>query len=652
MVRCYLLLLFLLPIYALAQPPLLFPIIENGRMGYINSKGVEVIKPIYLKADEFSEGLAAARLNGTYGYIDHTGKFIIQPQYDYAVPFKEGLAVVYIDGKPSYINKKGEKAFECNYEFVSFFENGRAYVKTYSGKAGIINTKGKLVIDTIYRKIHPFHEGLAVVEGLYHKPYQDEMLPAKYETGIIDSDGKFIIAYGKYKEISDLSEGYFTAVKAPLNLETANDGEYQYFILDKTGQQLISFDGKTGLSTNNSIHNGLLKVHVTDTTGKKYWSSLNDYDAFMNLQGKLVINDANYKYAKDFSDNRTFVQNEREPFSLIDVTGKTIISKAFQRIGEQGFKNGLAVVQVRDKWGVVDTNGNYIIEPKFENIDRAATFNGFLIFREWVNTDSNTRPELAGISKLDGTIILKPIMQQFDYDGFRNGLLNCIVDNKLTYINEQGKIIWQQQKTQKELRALNIDYMSNTDFVAASLPDAERRSRGYGGWSGSENIPAKISKEHVFPTNSLSIIVKPELKDTFANKFYGITCFVTNSTKEEIEFNAMDSRLTMGVQALDAEGNWKDIEYSPETGCGNSYHTLFLAAQHYWSFVIPEYDGITATKLRVKLSYIIPNSSNGNNPNGTETTIYSNEFEGRINPGQLWRIPEYFPESIMNSYGN
>jgi hypothetical protein len=105
-----------------ATRPHLFPIVENNRLGFIDTTGQVVIKPVFRTAGEFSEGLAAARVNGTYGYIDETGNFVIQPQFDYATPFSEELAIVYKDGQPYFINKQGQKAFEFNFLTAAPFE--------------------------------------------------------------------------------------------------------------------------------------------------------------------------------------------------------------------------------------------------------------------------------------------------------------------------------------------------------------------------------------------------------------------------------------------------------------------------------------------------------------------------------------------------
>jgi hypothetical protein len=63
-------------------------------------------------AREFSEGLACVKLNGKYGYLDKTGKEIIPLKYESAVPFSHGLARVWVNKKERYIGRDGTEYFE------------------------------------------------------------------------------------------------------------------------------------------------------------------------------------------------------------------------------------------------------------------------------------------------------------------------------------------------------------------------------------------------------------------------------------------------------------------------------------------------------------------------------------------------------------
>lgn len=57
----------------------------------------------------FSEGLCSVKKNGKYGYIDASGKEVIKPVYDWALPFSKGRAEVTLNGRKLYIDNKGEE---------------------------------------------------------------------------------------------------------------------------------------------------------------------------------------------------------------------------------------------------------------------------------------------------------------------------------------------------------------------------------------------------------------------------------------------------------------------------------------------------------------------------------------------------------------
>ena len=100
----------------------------------------------------------------------------------------------------------------------------------------------------------------------------------------------------------------------------------------------------------------------------------------------------------------------------------------------------------------------------------------------------------------------------------------------------------------------------------------------------------------------------------------------------------------MKMQALDKDNNWRDIEYLPDSWCGNSYHLLTLEPGAYWKFVIPNFDGEMRTKLRIQPQYI-----DRTDPK-KDRLLYSNIIDGEINPAQLWNKRPYYPQGIMDPY--
>ena len=64
----------------------------------------------------FIEGLAKVRLNGKYGYVDTTGKEVVPCKYDYVWDFIKGLARVQLNGKYGYVDKAGKVVIDYIYE--------------------------------------------------------------------------------------------------------------------------------------------------------------------------------------------------------------------------------------------------------------------------------------------------------------------------------------------------------------------------------------------------------------------------------------------------------------------------------------------------------------------------------------------------------
>lgn len=634
----------------------LFQIFENGKTGFINSTGQVVIKPTFLTAGEFSEGLASARINGTYGYIDETGKFVIQPQFDYATPFSEGLAVVYKDGQPFFINKQGQKSFQINFPAVGQFENGKAKVQTATKKFGFIDKQGKLIIDTVFARINSFVQGMAVVEGTNHYPYADSEAGIKknYEMGVIDSLGQFIIPYGKYEKINDFENGYFRVEIPAESWDTIDGYSKQTGFIAKNGSLILAKDHKNSCWIDGNVNCGLAKMNLY-----KYWlpeeeegtsyTTEKSYEGFINLNGEIVINDTTYESVKDFSDNRAFIENKDRNYFIIDTKGKIVSKDTFSTIVGEGFKNGIAFVEKDGKYGMIDTNALFLIKPQFEGIDEIGIINNYFFFSDWNQDKNSNYDKLYGIAKKDGSVLLKPTMQEFNINGFQNGLLTCLVNNKFTYINNEGEIIWQASDNKiKQLTNLNIDFMNRGYFYAYSKPN----KKDIGGFGSSENIPKNISSTNNFRPKTLSLSVRTEIRHTIFGDRNGITVSIANTSIKKIDFNAQDSRLYMKVQALNSKGEWKDIEYLPSSWCGNSYHILTLEPKHFWTFLTPIYEGDFKTKLRVELKYIDPTDKSENRWERKEITIYSNEYEGSINPGQFWRKQDYYPGGIMDPYND
>ena len=110
------------------------------KYGYINYKGELQIPIIYDEAENFSEGLAAVKLNNKWGYIDTEGNVKIGFNFDEAYDFKNDLALVRIDDTSFYIDKNGQKKL-----MKSLFREGKEKIENLGYHIGSA-FEGKLKI--------------------------------------------------------------------------------------------------------------------------------------------------------------------------------------------------------------------------------------------------------------------------------------------------------------------------------------------------------------------------------------------------------------------------------------------------------------------------------------------------------------------------
>ncbi|MEM8783615.1 MAG: WG repeat-containing protein [Planctomycetota bacterium] len=280
----------------------LYPFESNGKWGYFDRTGREIVAPRFDHADYF-HGLGLVELDGMAGYINDQGEFVIKPTYTLdpnepndvaARPFWEGLAAVRVNGAWGYINLQGDWQIvpkfigEDGFDTVGDFSDGRAWfrravVSPESGEGyeayGFIDATGEVALEPKWLAVNDFGEGLA---GAVHKGYW----------GFIDRDGEF--------------------------------------------QVRPKFDG-VGV-----FHNGLAPAKKDGLWG------------YLNRRGQWHI-EPTFVQADNFLDGVAPVQTE-DGWGYLDPYGQWIIPPRFDRAF--AFENGLARVVVDGEILYIDHSGN------------------------------------------------------------------------------------------------------------------------------------------------------------------------------------------------------------------------------------------------------------------------------------------------------
>ena len=125
---------------------------NNGKWGYLNvSSGEEVVKAIYDRTRDFSDGFGEVEKNRKVGFLDVNGKVVVPVEYEGALNVQKGICFLMKKGDwyPIRVaeNKpiNNEKYAGGNFDFIIDF----AAVSCKGENTlmqGIINTKGQIVV--------------------------------------------------------------------------------------------------------------------------------------------------------------------------------------------------------------------------------------------------------------------------------------------------------------------------------------------------------------------------------------------------------------------------------------------------------------------------------------------------------------------------
>lgn len=142
--------LFKLP--AIDSNGLLIPWKKGERCGYLNRQG-QIIRDISQGyCAPFSGGLAAVVENGKLGYIDTTGKWAIEPIFDYDTPRRTS-------GTEGWVNDTLQIARDLD---SRSWHEGRAFV-SYQGQKGFVNLQGVFTPIPGLLESYGYNQGFAPV---------------------------------------------------------------------------------------------------------------------------------------------------------------------------------------------------------------------------------------------------------------------------------------------------------------------------------------------------------------------------------------------------------------------------------------------------------------------------------------------------------
>ncbi len=355
-------------------------------------------------------------INGEkWGYIDQTGGFAIQPSYNFAREFNDrGIAIVANGSsefgicKVYFINKSGKVVSGPFSSFLPDFENGIAVLNTMDAGSIVVDSSGKVLFTSKY-KIYDYEDGLL--------SFSD----ANMKYGFMDLTGKVIIP-AEFLDTDDFNDGR-AVVKT---------GDDKFSVIDKSGKVLEV------LKSYNEYESSEGFTPFYDEKSKLY--------GYKNYSGDVVIEPAFHsadRFCRGYAVVAVESQDICDTYGLIDTKGKYILKPEYSGITYLGSHMFAASKNLSAPYSdyffpkaLFNSKGEQLSDFKFYRInqfegdyavacDSASTF-----FIDKKGNMVDTLPSLPGIGDIK----------------YIGSILQAKLDGGLTYLRENGAILWQKDR--------------------------------------------------------------------------------------------------------------------------------------------------------------------------------------------------------------
>jgi hypothetical protein len=153
---------------------------QDGKFGYLNSKGDVAIEPMFLTAEGFRDGTAVVNAAADftvnkYGLIDKKGKYLIKPQYNEILQLGEGMVALglAIDPKNTFAGSKYALATSEGTVLTDFIFYGLEQFN--NGAASVYDNTSTFFIDKQGKRVEslPSADGIGKLELLDSLVYAD-----------------------------------------------------------------------------------------------------------------------------------------------------------------------------------------------------------------------------------------------------------------------------------------------------------------------------------------------------------------------------------------------------------------------------------------------------------------------------------------------
>ncbi len=315
------------------------PVKKNGKWGFLNKEGEEVIHCVYQDISQMMFNKVVVKFHDNFGIIDKYGDWLVLPQKDKVQLINNDLYLSY---------RKGLTVLKSFDDETIYFTENKVEIKDdhlleYLTHGGLwkISFSGRIVNRELPQQ--KFQEIRASSEGLF-------AVKVNNRYGFVDDQNRLIVA-NRYEDVGDFSEG-LVSIKLLGKWGYIDNQEnivvqpnYEVASPFKNGVAIVKSDQGFGL---------------IDSDGKKV--SAFGYDEI------VLMPDGKYKV------------RENGKYGLLNSTGIRLINAKYDQLEE--LPNGFIKVSLFRKYGVLNHQGVDIIPIIYDDILYDARFNEYLAMKK------------------------------------------------------------------------------------------------------------------------------------------------------------------------------------------------------------------------------------------------------------------------------
>jgi hypothetical protein len=394
---------------------------KTNRVGFIDTDGKVVIKPLYTNCSNFNGDFALVQdTTARTAMINKVGKIVIPFDRQNISLCENGLLVLatytkisnisilnsqgktivpfgrysqYATPPPARYFGEGDDVGHREFYWYQFRFDTSVYFKKYigvkkDGKWAVINEQGKEVIPPKFDWIGIFNKEAAPI--MIGKKYGvtdtagKELVPAVYDntiltydnfviatenkqTGVVSSQNKLLIPF-KYDGISQINHNAFLA-------DTGKNYNVRYGVINTNNKIIIPLNNVfiEKFGTGYLVHKGNNYIAVFDSIGTQKTDFVSGYR--LTYPVWEMENGKNYIVYNE--KKREFIHYEKvvnlmyyrdKKWGLLDSTGYEVTSPKYD-FRNKLFTNGIEVKE-KDKWGVISNKGKLLLQQEYDDIER------------------------------------------------------------------------------------------------------------------------------------------------------------------------------------------------------------------------------------------------------------------------------------------